>query len=267
MENALTTIEKRRLRGLAIALLAVLSLPAMSNTPEQDAALQDSQRVLNSDDYLSRKMSAFFCLPPRMLGQAAGFLRLGVNLALAGFEKSANRHAHQQGTGGHRCTLLLEEYAALRMRSLETSAALISGLGANLVVVLQDLNQLRAIHGDRWETFLGNAGVMSFFGNTDATTTSWLEKRVGMTEVRSASQRMPSLTQTVREGELGTSYSANTHPLLSMAEIARIFDRDDPLARQLVFLPSVGPVIMQRALYDKHEAFEPFRAWKRSRGA
>lgn len=39
----MTTIEKRRLRGLAIALLAVLSLPAMSNTPGQETTLQDSQ--------------------------------------------------------------------------------------------------------------------------------------------------------------------------------------------------------------------------------
>lgn len=32
MEKTLTTIEKRRVRGIAIALLALLSLPALSNT-------------------------------------------------------------------------------------------------------------------------------------------------------------------------------------------------------------------------------------------
>ncbi|MEL7185408.1 MAG: carboxy terminal-processing peptidase [Pseudomonadota bacterium] len=39
----MTTIDKRRMRGLAIALLALLSLPAMSNTSGENATLDDSQ--------------------------------------------------------------------------------------------------------------------------------------------------------------------------------------------------------------------------------
>lgn len=230
--------------------------------PAMEEVLQDSD--LKLDDLLAEKMTVYACLPATMLGPCAGFSRLLINLKLSAFERSAHRLVHQHQTGGHRCISVLDEFAALgRMDSLAVAAGQIAGLGCTLFPILQDLNQLK-VYGDKSETFLGNAGTLSFFSNTDLTTLEWIEKRVGTTQVHSASRRSPSLRAAVGEGDLGSSYSINNHPLMTMAEIARIFDRDDPLARQLVILPSVGPVIMQRALYDQHEAFAPYRAWMKS---
>jgi carboxyl-terminal processing protease len=43
MENILTIFEQRRTRGFAIALLALLSLPALSNTEGDVSAVEDNQ--------------------------------------------------------------------------------------------------------------------------------------------------------------------------------------------------------------------------------
>ena len=232
--------------------------------PAMEEVLQDSD--LKLEDLLSERMTLYACMPATMLGPCAGFLRMLVNLMLSAFERSPNRQAHQHQSGAHRCIAILDEFAALGyMKSLADAAGQIAGLGCTLYPVLQDMSQLK-VYGDKWETFLGNAGTLTFFGNADLTTLEWIEKRLGTTQVHSVSKRKPSLRSAVGEGDLGASYSVSNHPLMTLAEIARVFDRDDPLARQLVFLPSVGPVIMQRVLYDQHEAFEGYRSWMRKHG-
>lgn len=96
---------------------------------------------------------------------------------------------------------------------------------------------------------------MSFFGNQDLTTLEFLEKRLGKTQVRSAAQSDTSYNAAVKEGSTGTSFSMVSHPLMSVPELARIFNRDDPLRRQLVLSATHGPMILQRAFYDQHERF------------
>lgn len=215
-------------------------------------------------DLLRQPMTLYACVPATLLGPCAGFLRMLVTLMMSAFERSPMRNAHQHQTGGvPRCIAILDEFFALgRMENLAVAAGQVAGLGCTLLPVIQDLGQL-AIYGPNAETFLGNAGTLSFFGNSDSKTLSWIEERLGMTSVQNVSRAGPSLRTVVGEGSLGTSWSQHAHPLLTRHEIARLFDRDDPLARQLVILPSVGPVIAQRVLYDQHEAFEGYRRWMR----
>jgi type IV secretion system protein VirD4 len=54
-------------------------------------------------------------------------------------------------------------------------------LGIQLVPVLQDLNQLKELYKERWETFIGMAGVVEAFGPNDLTTADWLSRRSGDT--------------------------------------------------------------------------------------
>ena len=42
---------------------------------------------------------------------------------------------------------------------------------------------------------------------------------------------------------------------MTIDEIARLFGRFDPQARQLVIFPSFDPVVLQRVNYDSHELF------------
>ncbi len=238
--------------------LHFLSYPAMQDV------LQDSD--LDLGDLLAKPdpMTIYSCIPATLLGPCAGFSRMLVNLMMSAFERNPKRDAHQHQTGGgHRCIAVLDEFFALgRMDSLAMAAGQIAGLGCTLFPVLQDLGQL-SIYGSNAETFLGNAGTLSFFGNSDPKTLSWIEERLGTTTVQNVSKSNPSLRAAVGDGAQGASFSQNIHPLMTKAEIARFFERDDPLARQLVILPSVGPVIMQRVLIDQHEAFEGYRQWMR----
>ena len=56
------------------------------------------------------------------------------------------------------------------LESIERAAGYIAGFGVKLWVILQDINQLKSLYKDRWETFLGNAGTLTAFGNVDVTT-------------------------------------------------------------------------------------------------
>ena len=60
------------------------------------------------------------------------------------------------------------------MRQIEDAAGQIASYGVKLWPILQDLGQLKALYKERWETFMGNAGVLQFFGNNDLTTLEWI---------------------------------------------------------------------------------------------
>jgi type IV secretion system protein VirD4 len=84
--------------------------------------------------------------------------------------------------GEPRILFMLDEFAALgHLKIIETVWALVRGYGIQIMPVLQDLNQLKSLYEQRWETFLGNAGAAVFFAPNDATTAAWLETRLGNT--------------------------------------------------------------------------------------
>ena len=45
--------------------------------------------------------------------------------------------------------------------------------------ICQDLNQLKALYKERWESFLANAGVVQGFTPNDLTTADWMSRRAG----------------------------------------------------------------------------------------
>lgn len=124
--------------------------------------------------------SLYLCLPARYLASHARFLRLIVNQVL--FQMEAIGLATP--ASGHPVLFVLDEFAALgHMETIEKAAGLMAGYGIKLWPILQDLTQLKRHYRQSWETFLGNAGVLTFFGNVDLTTLDWLAKRMGQTEI------------------------------------------------------------------------------------
>jgi hypothetical protein len=84
----------------------------------------------------------------------------------------------------------MDEFAALgKMDVIETAAGLMAGYGVKLWPILQDLSQLKRHYPQSWETFLGNAGLHQFFGNTDLTTLEHVSKRLGKTAVLARSPK------------------------------------------------------------------------------
>ena len=139
------------------------------------------------------------------------------------------------------------------MRQLEDAAGQIASFGVKLWVVLQDWNQGKALYGERWESFAANAGILQFFGNNDLTTTEYISKRLGKTQV--AVQRESDVSAEQRaKGVGGVSESIELHDLLSADEISRQFARSDPYKRQLVIWAGYNPMILQRVEYFDAES-------------
>ena len=50
------------------------------------------------------------------------------------------------------------------MDSVEKAAGQIASFGVTLWPIIQDLSQLKRDYKDSWETFMGNAGLLTFHG-------------------------------------------------------------------------------------------------------
>lgn len=213
-----------------------------------------SRRTLESHEFdltdLKREPTTIYlCLPGRYLGLCARWLRMFVNLALQAMER--------EGTVRDQLPVLfcLDEFAALgHMRQIEDAAGQMAGFGVKLWTILQDLGQLKALYKDRWETFLGNSGVIQFFGNNDLTTLEWISKRLGKTVVE-ATKTSELTSMQYRQGAANESKSLESYELLTVDEAARFFGRGDHMLRQLVLISGKRPVVLQRAYYDKHALF------------
>lgn len=175
-------------------------------------------------------LSLYVCLPARFLPTHARFLRLMLNLTLYRMEALGLA----EPVSKRPVLFLLDEFAALgRLEVIEKAAGLMAGYGVKLWPILQDLGQIKRHYRESWETFVGNAGVLQFFGNTDLTTLEWISKRMGQTELRretagrstsTSTSRSKSQSQTTNEGWSMSSGTAQGRA--AMAELQRLATRD-----------------------------------------
>lgn len=202
------------------------------------------------DDLKTGRTTVYLCLPARHIGTCRGWLRLFVNLALQSMEDTGELKPDQE-----RVLFVLDEFAQLgKLSQIESASGQIASFGVKLWTILQDLGQLKAIYGDKWETFIANAGLLQFFGNNDLTTLEWISKRCGKTSIEVT--RISSVTgEQSRRGAVGESRQMEQHELISLDEASRLFGRNDKQLRQLVIEAGQRPMVLQRAYYDKHKRF------------
>lgn len=175
-------------------------------------------------------LTIYICLPARFLPTHARFLRLVLNLILYRMEAQGL----DQPKCGHPVLMILDEFAAIgRMEAIEKAAGLMAGYGVKLWPFLQDLGQLKRHYKESWETFLGNAGMLQFFANSDMTTLEWISKRLGQTEViretqgsSQASTTSASKSQSRTEQSGWSRSSGTTQGQQSMADLSRIATQD-----------------------------------------
>lgn len=188
-----------------------------------------------------RPMTIYLVLPASRMATHSRWFRLMVSLTLAALErdKTMPRHA---------VLLVLEEFAQLgHMRQIEAAAGLIAGYGVKLWTVLQDLTQIKALYRDSWETFLGNAGLVTCFGNSDATTLDYVSRRLGTISIRE-SNNVPTTSAMLGHGDDGTRSQVKSVPLLAPFEVALQFGRSTDM--QLVMVPDRVPAAIERVWFD-----------------
>src|SRR5262249_40932414 len=118
-----------------------------------------------------RRMTLYVVLPSRYMAAFARFLRLIVVSAIDQLTSQP---------GGIPTLFILDEFAQLgHLAAIETAFGLAAGYNVQLWPFVQDLNQLKSIYNDRWESFIANAGVVQWFTPNDQFTAEYLSKRCG----------------------------------------------------------------------------------------
>jgi type IV secretion system protein VirD4 len=179
----------------------------------------------------------YLCLPATRLATHARWLRLVVSLALNAMERNPSVPANP-------VLFVLEEFGALGyMRPIEYATGFMAGFGVKLWSVLQDLSQLKTHYPKSWETFLGNAGMIQAFGNSDFATTQHLSRLLGNTRVVETRDHFVSSAGRA-SGDPGRRDDIRMVPLLEPSEITLHFARETN--RQLILVPGRGPVYINR---------------------
>ncbi len=215
----------------------------LSTVQEQTASFDDVAHItersdLKLTDLRNGNVTIYLVLPGLRMGTHYRWLRLMIQLALAAMERAPVPR------GKLPVWFVLEEFPTLgHMRSIETAAGLMAGYGVKLWAVLQDLTQLQTHYQKSWETFLGNAGVLQAFGNADTTTTEYLSRRLGMTQVIER-QEVRVTGSAMAHGDLGRRENLRAVRLLEANEITEWFARET--GRQLLITAGGRPIYLER---------------------
>ncbi len=90
-----------------------------------------------------------------------------------------------------RTLFILDEFATLRrFPKIEEALGLAAGYGVQLWPILQDLPQLQDLYDKRWQSFLGNAGVIQLFAPNDLETARHFSERLGNETVKDVSHSL-----------------------------------------------------------------------------
>jgi type IV secretion system protein VirD4 len=207
----------------AITQTAFLDDPALCD-PARGGALTGSDFDLMQ---LKRKpTTVYLILPGRYMDAYARFLRLIITSAIDQITSDA---------GGYPVLMILDEFARLQnLPAISNAVGFAAGFNLQLWPFLQDLPQLKSIYGEKFESFLANAGLLQFYTPADLQSAEYLQRRGGMTTGETRSRTYGGFFR----NERSESRSENRVPLLpvelmmslpSDQQVAFFAGRHDPL--------------------------------------
>lgn len=146
----------------------------------------DSPRIQESlqfsdfrfEDLKTSKMTIYLVLPADRLNTFGRWLRLLIQQAITVNARNIETKPDKP------ILFLLDEMASLgRLTMVEQAFSLMAGFGMQLWGIVQDLSQLERIYEKGWETFIGNSGVLQYFGSRDHKTADYFSKLCGVTTI------------------------------------------------------------------------------------
>lgn len=186
--------------------------------------------------------SVYLCLPATRMGMCNRWLRIVINQLIDAMERETK-------TTPSPVLVALDEFPVLGfMRQLQDAAGQIASFGVKLWVIMQDWGQGKALYRDRFESFAANAGIFQAFGNVDVTTTEYISRRLGKTQVDVSRQGEAAQNQR-EQGMSGRTVGTEMYDLLTPDEIGRLFARSDPHKRQLIMWAGRYPMVLERVEY------------------
>ena len=144
---------------------------------------------------------------------------------------------------------ILDEMPALgRLTMVEQAYGLMAGFGIQLWGITQDLCQLRKVYGEDYESFIGNSGVVAYFGSPDKTSADYFSDLCGVTTVWNFSSAVATAFSSSSGGSGGGSSSRSTTSTDTRAATQRKLAYPDELMRldqsqQLILIENTNPIM------------------------
>lgn len=130
-----------------------------------------------SDLKQNGKTTIFLILPARFMVAYSKWFRVLVTSALDTLMSTPK-------TSDRSVLFMLDECATIGyLPSIETAIGLARGYGIQIWSFFQDIHQIKAIYGNRAESFLANAGVHQYFAPNDIELAERISKRIGNTTI------------------------------------------------------------------------------------
>jgi type IV secretion system protein VirD4 len=229
-------------------LLANVLASAQAQTHFLDSTrMRESLSTSDFDfaDLKTKQMTIYLVLPSDRLNAFSRWMRLLVQQAITMNARNIEVKPKQP------VLFLLDEMPTLgRLAMVELAYGLMAGFGMQLWGIVQDLGQLKRIYGDGWETFIGNSGVIQYFGSHDSMTANYFSDLCGVTTVWNLSSAISTAFGT-SSGQGGASSSHTVTESDTRAAAQRKLIYPDELMRmhsskQLVFIENMNPILAKR---------------------
>ncbi len=161
---ARTRAKEAKLRSNVLASLQAHT--HFLDSPRIRASLASSN--FRFEDLKTSKMTVYLVLPADRLDTFGRWLRLLIQQAITVNARNIEVKPDKP------ILFLLDEMASLgRLTMVEQAFGLMAGFGMQLWGIVQDLSQLERIYEKGWETFIGNSGVLQYFGSRDHKTAEY----------------------------------------------------------------------------------------------
>jgi len=239
----------------------------------------DSPRIRKSlsksdfkfEDLKSSKMTIFLVLPADRLETFGRWLRLLIQQAITVNARNIAKKPDKP------IIFLLDEMPALgRLTMVEQAYGLMAGFGMQLWGIVQDLSQLERVYDKGWETFIGNSGVLQYFGSRDQKTAEYFSKLCGVSTVEKvsfsssiakgfswatgSSDSESEGKQTLGSSSTSTNSTTNTNTV-SSDYIQRHLAYADELmvlhgGRQIVFIEHLNPIDARKISWYEDTRFQ-----------
>jgi type IV secretory pathway TraG/TraD family ATPase VirD4 len=138
-------------------------------------------------DLANGKTTLYIVIPDDQMQAQAIWLKLMVTAVTQTFKR------YRPAAHGVRGMFLIDEFPVLgRVDSIVTDIALVGGSGLDVTLIVQGLDQLRALYGASAETIISNCGYKWFCNIKDLQTADYVSKALGQMTVRTVSETISS---------------------------------------------------------------------------
>lgn len=196
------------------------------------------------EDLKTEKISLYLILPADRLSTFSAFLRLMIEQSLTVNARNIELQPEQP------VLYIIDEMPALgRLYMVEQAFGLMAGFGVQIWAIAQNVSQMKSIYGDGFETFIANAGVVSYFGSKDKASADYFSDLCGVTTVWNLSSAI-STAISVTSGAQGSS-SRSTSETDTRAASQRKLAYPDELMRlnetqQLLLIEDADPILARK---------------------